>query len=574
MTPSLRLLLEDFLGLMREEGELDVYLPLLLSGMGHELVYKAQKGTRQYGVDISSVGKDEDGKKKLFLWLVKCGDIGRRDWDTGEQSIRQSINDVGDTYLETHIAPQHVRLPRKLVILTNGDFNAAINLTITSFLARWSKENRVEAAMVNGSTLAAWTERYLLDENVLPSGSRALLRRMLANVGSPELSISVGQELFQELVKSGMTLSKSVAARKKRRLTALRGIRASLSVLQIWAQNEQNQLAPYRLAEFAVLCVWAGMHEVIQEGDRDIAHEFAALLIQLTDIAEAYHEELQPFYVTQDGFAHALPDSLLITEVVFQELGRIGLQGCIWASHAANAGDQLAEELAGVYVNRLMALLNSHTCTQSPAYDHQAVDIHAAMLLLVMANRAEEAKQWLKNLAIRLAHVAKTERFWPFSASFEEVLLIRNGDTETSEEFRATTTLVPLLLLWAAVLKMDEAYSFIRTKVLPSIPNTTLNFWSSDAGFDKLLADPVGLQQHGIGEAILNIPVDPEEFLRTMSTPLLGVESIDKSAWYQFRAAYLPLLAALHWRLQIPREALVKHAIALTGNDAELTAVH
>ena len=152
MSSSLRLLLEDFLSLMREEGELDVYLPLLLSAMGHEIVYRAQKGTRQYGVDISSVGKDEDGKRELFLWLVKCGDIGRREWSSGEQSIRPSIDDAGDTYLATHVARQHARLPKKLVVLTNGDFNATINLTIAQFLATWTARHGVEAATVNGST--------------------------------------------------------------------------------------------------------------------------------------------------------------------------------------------------------------------------------------------------------------------------------------------------------------------------------------------------------------------------------------------------------------------------------------
>ena len=110
MTDSLRLLLEDFLGLMREEGELDVYLPLLMSAMGHEVVYRAQKGPRQYGVDICSVGRDEDGVRKLFLWLVKCGDIGRQDWNSGPQSVRQSIDDVGDVYLHSHVAPQHAGL--------------------------------------------------------------------------------------------------------------------------------------------------------------------------------------------------------------------------------------------------------------------------------------------------------------------------------------------------------------------------------------------------------------------------------------------------------------------------------
>ena len=358
MSSSLRLLLEDFLSLMREEGELDVYLPLLLSAMGHEIVYRAQKGTRQYGVDISSVGKDEDGKKKLFLWLVKCGDIGRRDWNSGDQSIRPSIDDVGDTYLASHVAPQHAKLTKKLVVLTNGDFNAAINLTIAQYLTMWTVRLGVEAATVNGSTLAAWTERYLLDEHVLPEKNRALLRRMLANVGTPELSIAVGQALIQDLVSAAKNPARSASAKRKQQLGALRGIRTALSVLQIWAQNERNLLAPYRLAEFAVLCVWAGMHGEVLAGNRDVAHEFAELLFQMAAIAETYHERVQPYYVTQDAFAHVLPDSLIVTDTVFSELGRLGLQGCIWACHAVQGAGLMAEGLASVYVNRVLALLS------------------------------------------------------------------------------------------------------------------------------------------------------------------------------------------------------------------------
>jgi hypothetical protein len=570
MTPSLRLLLEDYLGLMREEGELDVYLPLLLSAMGHELVYRAQKGTRQYGVDISSIGKDGDGKKKLFLWLVKCGDIGRRDWDSGQQSIRQSINDVSDTYLGTHIAPQHARLPKKLVVLTNGDFNPALSVTIAAYLKSWSARYGVEADTYNGSTLAAWTERYLLDEHVLPPGNRALLRRMLANVGAPELSVSVGRTLIEELVKGAKKTTQSAAARRKRQLTALRGIRTALSVLKVWAQNESNQVAPYRLAEFAVLCVWAGLHKGLQQGDRNVAREFAELLLQMAGIAEAYHEVAQPYYVTQNAFATALPDSLLVTDFVFKELGRLGLQGCIWAFHAVEGKNTVAEELADVYVNRILALLTSHACSQSPAYDHHSVDIHVALLLLVIGNRRTEAKQWLHNLAVRLGHVARAPKYWPSSAPFEDVLAAQHGYEEMSEESRSTSTLLPLLLLWTAVLGMKDTYLFIKDTVLPAVPKTTPNFWSSDAGFDDLVADPSALQQHGVGEAVLNVPAEPGDFLSTMLAVLPGVESIEQADWYRLRAAYIPLLAALHWRLQVPREMLVKHAMAAAGHGANV----
>lgn len=563
MSSSLRLLLEDFLSLMREEGELDVYLPLLLSAMGHEIVFRAQKGTRQYGVDISSVGKDEDGKRKLYLWLVKCGDIGRSDWNSGDQAIRPSIDDVGDTYLPSHVAPQHQRLPKKLVVLTNGDFNAAISLTISQYLNTWTERYRAEAATVNGSTLAAWTERYLLDEHVLPSENRVLLRRMLANVSTPELSIAVGRSLIQDLVNAAKVPARSAAATKKRQLGALRGIRTALSVLQIWAQNERNLLAPYRLAEFAVLCVWSGLHSEMLSGNRHVAHEFAELLFQTAAIAETYHERLQPYYVTQDAFAHALPDSLIVTDTVFSELGRLGLQGLIWACHAVQGGGVVAEGQAIVYVNRVAALLKSHSCSQSPCYDYHSIDIHCAMLLLLVAGRRAEAADWLDNLIGRLSQVATVPKHWPMTAPFEDLLAIKHDHEFPSPEFRSTSTLVPILLLWVAVLGKADAFAFFRSQILPQLKETTPNCWSSDVGFDGVLADPVELAAHGVGEALMHVQENLAEFVASMTAPLSGVQPIDEAPWYMLRAAYVPLLAAIYWRLQVPREMLAKQAIAV-----------
>lgn len=572
MTDSLRLLLEDFLGLMREEGELDAYLPLLMSAMGHEVVYRAQKGPRQYGVDICSVGRDEDGVRKLFLWLVKCGDIGRQDWNSGPQSVRQSIDDVGDVYLQSHVAPQHASLPKKLLIVTNGDFNSALNQTIASFLARWSRDNGVSAETVNGSTLAAWTEWYLLDEHILPAGNRALLRRMLANVSSPELCIAVGRALFDDLVNFAKQPAKSDAARNKRQLTALRGIRTALSVLQVWALSENNMLAPYRLAEYAVLCVWAGLHADMKSGTGTVAREFAELVFQMAAVGEAYHEAMQPYYVTQDALAHALPDNLLVSDAAFVELGRLGVQGATWALYATISDNPMAEGLAGVYINRVRALLKSHSCTQSPPYDRNSVDIHAALLLLLIGNQAAEAREWITRLVVRLAFVAKKGKYWPLTAPFEEALAIRYGYEEMDEQFISTSTLVPMLLLWSAALGMRDAYTHIRDEVIPAMPKTTLNFWSADAGYDSLVADPLALHAHGVGEGVLNVPADPVEFLARMAKPLAAVQTIEDSPWYQLRVPYIPLLAALHWRLQVPREMLVKHAMAVSAQVSESLA--
>jgi hypothetical protein len=51
-----------------------------------------------------------------------------------------------------------------------------------------------------------------------------------------------------------------------------------------------------------------------------------------------------------------------------------------------------------------------------------------------------------------------------------------------------------------------------------------------------------------------------------MAKPLATVQTIEDSHWYQFRVPYIPLLAALHWRLQVPREMLIKQAVAVTAD--------
>ena len=77
MKDALHLLVADYLSLMKESGELDVFMPLLISGMGHQVLHTAQRGVREQGVDMASVGKADDGRKSLFMWVLKCGNVGR-----------------------------------------------------------------------------------------------------------------------------------------------------------------------------------------------------------------------------------------------------------------------------------------------------------------------------------------------------------------------------------------------------------------------------------------------------------------------------------------------------------------
>src|SRR5438552_3481639 len=129
--------------------------------MRWENVSGAQRGARQYGVDVAAVGNDQDGKKKLFLFVIKSGDINRSTWTSGPQAVRPSLEEIKDVYLPTHVPPEYKRLPKKVIVVTNGELKQELQLTYSQYSSRWSSKTRAQLVIWSGDTLAELIERHL-----------------------------------------------------------------------------------------------------------------------------------------------------------------------------------------------------------------------------------------------------------------------------------------------------------------------------------------------------------------------------------------------------------------------------
>ena len=561
MKDALQLLVADYLSLMKESGELDAFMPLLISGMGHQVLHTAQRGVREQGVDMASVGKADDGRKTLFMWVLKCGNVGRNEWNVGPQSVRHSLEDLVDVYMRANIPPEHKKLPRKAMVVTNGEFSSNVLPNMTGYFESLKERHGIEVIAVNGSLLAAWTVDHLFDEHILPAERRMLFRRVLANVSQPDLCISIGRQIIDALVADLPVTEGSKGSRKKRRLLALRGVRSVLSALTLRGAAEDNVLAPYRLAEYAVLAVWSKLHgELAGATASDSAKEFGMLLGETMSVAMRYHERLDEFYRTQDAFAYVLPDHLFVSKRIFEEAGRLGLQGCFWAWHSKSSREDVG--MHWVYARRLIWLLETHSGLQLPAFDHQATDIHHALLLLAITGHMGEAKGWVSSLCQRLGVARSKRELWPTVQTLEQQLQVRFDFEEPTDDGMSCSTLIPILLLWTALLGIDEGYKFLREKLIPETRWSTPNLWSPDAGHDSLLASPRGLASHGVGETLAYVPEEPSEYLSRMAKALPGVEPIASADWYTANFPVIPMLAALHWELQLPREMLVQQAMA------------
>jgi len=171
--------------MLRESGEFDILLPDLLLAMNIVPISKSQKGARQVGVDLAAVGLDDSGVKTLWLFVIKRGDLARRDWDTAQQAVRQSLDEIKDVYLRSNVAPEHQGLPVRIVVATTGDFKQDFEQQRAGYAAANTEPGRTYASW-NGDYIATKMEKHLLDEYALPAAARSELRRALALVGEPD----------------------------------------------------------------------------------------------------------------------------------------------------------------------------------------------------------------------------------------------------------------------------------------------------------------------------------------------------------------------------------------------------
>ena len=150
----MKLIIKEYLSLLKESKELDSLIPELLLSMGHEVISRAKIGVRQYGVDVASVGI-EDGIEKVFLFTIKEGNLKRSDWDnTSPQSVRPSLEEILDVYIPTHLSKQYNDITKKIIVATGGDLEQTVHQNWSGYTKRNSKKDEIEFDFWGGDKLS------------------------------------------------------------------------------------------------------------------------------------------------------------------------------------------------------------------------------------------------------------------------------------------------------------------------------------------------------------------------------------------------------------------------------------
>lgn len=569
----MRLVIREYLGMLREEGEFDVLLPDLLLAMNIVPLSKSQKGVRQGGVDVAGIKTEATGEKTLWLFVLKRGDLGRREWDSQPQSIRQSLEEIKDIYLRNHLSAEHANLPIVIVVGTTGEFKQEIEQARVGYAETNTLPNR-SYEWWNGDYVASLIEQHLLNEYALPAASRSQLRRALALIGTPGYDLEHFFALLKSLLEWENDASGSEAKRESASVRALLTILLSLGIVCRWAEQEGNLRVAVTACERTLLWTWDALQRAKLTGNKKNLEAYIRLADLYLSTTVNYFNKVSPHLTTKDALAKYHRESSLLTEVVFEEIGLIATIGLTHVLLAFARNDKDSAEAVVEVAETLNAFLDTHRCSGSPCYDRNTIEITLALLLFMFIGRTDYAKSWVRELIRRLDFAFKVNRWFPIATdSFDDLVTFAvERDEIDLKKMKETSWMIPTLAQWAAVLGEDEAYESLARLKDEELPETTCQLWYPDEHAASIGYRGPAHWESGISEAPLILPKTAEamrlHIQKTLEESPVKVP-VETSA-SKAGLPWLDLLACRHYKT--PLSPLLWQNIG-KGRDSETSGV-
>jgi len=554
----MRLILAQYLRTLKERNEFDRLLPDILLAMGYVPVSKPQTGVRQYGVDLAAVGiSPEDGVKELLCLVIKRGDIGRGDWDSGPQSARQSLNEVFEVYLKTHVEPAHESLRKRIVLATTGDLKQDTQINWDNYAKDYSTRATME--FWGGDQIAVLIEKYMLNEHIFDTEDRADLRKSLALAGELDYDRKDLYHLFQRVLglSNKGTLLK-VSGRKKDLIKALRVVSLSALIFSHWSEDEGNLKQALFAIERAMLWSWHRIQLEVPERREGYYQEFGELFwTSYMETARRYVEKLQPHFYVKDGLSGYCRESAEFSLVVFEQIGILASIGLSCILVASDDDTNKANfDNATVVADALVALLQNNSISGSPRLDCNAIDIVLGIVLLALTGYASDAEKWLAELIKRIDFTLQLKRNFPICTDSTDDLVeltVESGN-ELCADLMKMSWLLPTLAGWSVIFDRDDLYEVIAKNTKNDYPEVCLQLWHPTAqDLSSHLYFQQAHYQCGESEAPIVLPDTASEYREQMEV-LLGSERHNVIATSTAGLAGMPafdLIAYRHFRTPV-----------------------
>src|SRR5690554_3479633 len=470
----MRFLLSEYISLLKEDGELDTLITDLLVGMKITPLSKPEKG-RQYGVDIAAVGIDPtDNIKKVFLIAVKQGNLTRTNWDSGLNSVRPTLNEIKDTYLNVILDKKLKELPKKIIVCTNGEVVQNVQINWSTYINENSQDN-LEYAFWGIGKISEMLDVYLNNEKLFPLEYQSNLRKTLVFIDLPDYDLSHFYELIEKILQK--------AEKQKRKiLRQQRLVRLCLNIIYKWSEEIDNLKPALLAAERCMLLSWDWLQKGKHLDKKYARSEFYKLHSLKRTIGINYFNKVNTHYTTPHSLYKYSKNNLEYTFSVWEEIGLLSTIGLTeiqeFHIHYREGNKERAETyLRGAHsiAKALSALILQNPPANYPVYDEYNIEVALGLNFLIKMNYKDVAKTWINNLSVGIHDNFVLNKFFPlFVKNFDKLVDIENGDDVCEMD---SSMLLTVLIEYSVVLNEASLYKKIREIKREKFQDLNLQIW-------------------------------------------------------------------------------------------------
>lgn len=516
----MRLILTEYINSLKEDGELDVLIQNILRAYQFEIVSKTERG-RQYGVDIYAVGKDFDdnNRKKVFLITVKQGDIDRNAWNASQNSVEQSLTEIRTVFIRNNLAPQHKKLPIKIVVASNGQIKQGVQQNWTGYCEQYPTFQYTYWGI---DFLVNQFESKLLNEDAFSNEIRSLVRKTIIYLDNPDYDLKDYSRLLTLLIDRFRA-----AKSKKEKLKGLKQIRLILSIITKYCEEAGNLKHAVRCAEKYLLALWPELSAF--DNDADYGKELISAYHFQLETLDKYVAKIAPIAFVKDGFSRWIRDQVNYTYLAYEQLGIIALCGLYHVQLAENLSGQPEKEIQEVVLfnmqranevcNVVIELVNNHGIVFSPRADDQIIEINLLLILLFKLGRKEDIRLLLIEYIGQIAEGASFSNTFPlFSNSKREIVELEiNYEKRINHEYDSSI-LLTVLAEWTVVIGDANLYSMVRQVKDKLLPKLGLILWFPDEKTEEMLYTKDATPDSGYSLSDIELTPDFEAFVQLTKT--------------------------------------------------------
>lgn len=451
----MKLIVKDYIASLNEEVGLNELIPKLLLFQGYTVINNAQKGVRQAGVDILA---EKNGNP--YLVTIKQGDITRANWDSGENALRQSLNDIIDTYIQLNLPQKYKDKKITIIIVYNGYVDQSLQNSVTGY----EKRNSVyEFVHWNIDYLTKLVSEHLLNENIMSKSEMSHMRKCLSLINEKDFKLSVYKDFVNELLSPliGMT-SKKLLNREINKIIIVQ------KIICEWDNSSNVYINKIKCCEILLLRITSKllsfnknkkMIEMLYNSLLDIYLEMMDKYFENAKILKNSNRMIQAF----DDIGHRIK--------LFEIMGILSLYGVILMKIYNNTVTLKIKEIHDLIIN----ILDNYSGLLYIPLESNCTEVSLFLLFLTKIGDIKSAKNYVQNLLEYQGLVYKKyNRFpFPYDDYYEAITNSRTHKTKFT-----SSLVIENLYEWFVILEEEKASEDFLLKINEYFENVSFQLWS------------------------------------------------------------------------------------------------